>query len=267
VTENNWKKETLKQWNNKACGSHETDEINLDYFLEVERFRYSNYGPWMKEFYKYDEHSNIKLLEVGFGQGTDLVQYAKGGAEVYGIDITPNHKELAEQNFALRGLKAQLFLEDASEMHFKDNSFDKVVSFGVLHHTPDIQDCVREVHRVLRPNGEFVISLYHRNSIFFLWLKLIVDGIFHLNLFKLGYNGIKATIEKGADGKKIKPLVNLYTTKSLKRLLANFDEVKIEKRHLTKKHFWIFRHLITNAMLKKLEPKFGWYIIAKAKKS
>lgn len=264
--ENNWKKETLKQWNNKACGSHESDEIDLQYFLEVERFRFEKYAPWMKEFYDYQNHSDVKLLEVGFGQGTDLIQYAKGGAEVYGVDITPNHKSLAEQNFTFRDMKAKLFLEDASDLHFENNYFDKVVSFGVLHHTPDIEKCVKEVHRVLKPNGEFIISLYHRNSVFFIWLKLVVDGILKLNLFKLGYNGLKSTIEKGADGKKIKPLVNLYTTKTLKRLLIDFDEVEIHKRHLTRKDFWIFKYFISKNLLRKLELKFGWYIIAKAKK-
>ena len=261
-----WKKETVKQWNNKACGSLENSNIDLEYFLEVEENRYNNYGPWMKEFYAYHDHKGINLLEIGFGQGTDLVQYKKGGAMVSGVDLTPNHYELANKNFELRGLKANLFLEDASNLHFDDDTFDKVVSFGVLHHTPDIEKCISEVYRVLKPGGKFVMTLYHRNSVFFLFLKLIVDGLFHLNLFRLGYNGIKATIEKGADGKKIKPLVLVYTSKKMKKVLRHFSSVEIHKRHLKRSDFWIFGRFISDKMLSKWEKSVGWYIIGVAEK-
>jgi SAM-dependent methyltransferase len=95
------------------------------------------------------------------GQGTDLVQLGKAGARCHGIDITRRHLDLAQHNFALRGLSADLRLCDATSIKFPDESFDCVDSFGVLHHVPEIEACVAEIRRVLKPGGTFYLSLYH----------------------------------------------------------------------------------------------------------
>ena len=94
-----------------------------------------------------------KLLEVGVGQGTDLVQFAKGGAEVSGIDITQRHLELAARNFAVRHMHAKLAYATAAAIPFESDFFDVVYSFGVLHHTNDTVRCLSECHRVLKPGG------------------------------------------------------------------------------------------------------------------
>jgi SAM-dependent methyltransferase len=48
---------------------------------------------------------------------------------------------------------------------FPDGSSDVVYSFGVLHHTPDIERSVSEVHRFLGPGGVAYVMLYHRYSL------------------------------------------------------------------------------------------------------
>ena len=102
-------------------------------------------------------------LEVGVGQGTDLVQFAKGGAEVFGIDITPRHLELAARNFEVRGLSANLQHAPAAAIPFASESFDLVYSFGVLHCTDNTVRSLTECHRVLNlgcsPNHGNSISL------------------------------------------------------------------------------------------------------------
>lgn len=260
------KLQTQKQWNNRPCGQVGEVSEDLAYFLRVEKNRYEEYGDWMRDFYKYDSFKNHKLLEVGFGQGTDLVQYAKGGAECYGVDITQRHFDLASKNFQVRGLKANLFLEDASNIHFEDNFFDRVVSFGVLHHTPDIDDCVKEVHRVLKPNKEFIISLYHKHSFFTYTIKWLKEGIFQGKLFSLGYMGLLSTIEEGADGKNIKPYVKLYSSSDMRKLLKDFSQVDIQIRHLYPKNIWLLGKFLPKKVISFLEPYFGWYIIGIAKK-
>ena len=182
-----WKKEAQKQWNQTPCGETEGDKEKLDYFLAVERHRYEEYAPWMKPFFKFDRYSSKRVLEIGYGQGTDLCQFAQAGADCFGVDITQRHFELATENLRLRGLRGKLFLEDASKLHFEDNTFDVVYSFGVLHHTPDTIRCISEGYRVLKPGGEFIIGLYHRGSAFHVFSVLLTHGIILGKLKSLGY--------------------------------------------------------------------------------
>ncbi|MBK9249262.1 MAG: class I SAM-dependent methyltransferase [Ignavibacteria bacterium] len=70
----------------------------------------------------------------------------------------------SQKRFELYGLKANLQLADAENMPFDDNSFDAVYSFGVIHHTPNIQKTIEETYRILKPGGQAIISVYNRNS-------------------------------------------------------------------------------------------------------
>ena len=162
-----------RQWDATPCGAFDSESGASDYFTEVERLRFEEYARWMKPCFAYDQHRGQRVLEVGFGQGTDLVQFAKGGAGCYGVDLSERHLELASKNFECRNLRANLFLEDVRNLHFPDAFFDAVYSFGVLHHSDEPERCFSEIRRVLKPGGEFKVALYHRNSVYF-WHKLLV---------------------------------------------------------------------------------------------
>ena len=258
-----YKEHIRKQWNNTPCGKVGDITYDLDYFLKVEENRYKE-NPWMPSFYNYasEENKGLSFLEIGFGQGTDSIQFAKAGVNYTGIDYTPKHFELAKLNFELRGLKGDFHLGDAANLPFEDNTFDKIYSFGVLHHTPDIEQAISEVYRVLKPRGVFVMSLYHKNSFFHYYKKVFIDGILKLKLLTLGYMGVMATLEEGADGKKIKPLVNVYNKSSLKPLLNNFKSTEYQIRHLQKRDIPILGNILSQKYLDKLQHKYGWYIIS-----
>jgi len=262
----NYKKESQKQWNQTPCGEVLGDKSNIEYFLSVENYRYNEYAKWMKPFFKFHQHENKKVLEIGYGQGTDLCQFALGGAICYGVDITKEHYNLAKKNFELRKLEANLYLEDASHLHFEDNTFDTVYSFGVLHHTPDTIRCFTEAYRVLKPGGEFIVSLYYRYSAYHIIKILIVDGLLKGKLKKLGYLGLLSTIEEGADGIKIKPLVKLFSIRELKILLGDFNKTSFEIKHIDKSHFSILGKFLPLFIINSFESKLGWYVIAKAQK-
>ena len=218
----------------------------------------------MRRFYRFSEHRGLKVLEIGFGQGTDLVQFAEGGAICYGVDITQKHFELATKNFKLRGLKADLILNDANNLPYEDDTFDVVYSFGVLHHTPDTNRCISEAFGVLKPGGELIISLYHSRSAFHIISVYLVNGILRRKIKSIGYDGLLSLIEEGADGVKIKPLVKLYSAATLKIMLNDFSSTSIFVRHLEKSHFSLFGKFIPSFIVKLLENKMGWYVIGRA---
>lgn len=261
-----WKKEAQKQWNKTPCGEISGNKKNIDYFLSVEHHRYEEYARWIKPFFQFSKYGGKKILEIGYGQGTDLCQFALAGAECFGVDITEEHFILAKRNLKLRGLQANLFLADASKLPFANESFDVVYSFGVLHHTPDINQCISESYRVLQPGGKFLVTLYHKNSAFYLFSVLLVKGLFKGMLRKLGYKGLLSTIEKGADGVHIKPLVKLYTPSEVRNMLIDFRNVSLSVKHLERSHFSFLGRFIPSFILPLLEKKIGWYIIAEAVK-
>jgi SAM-dependent methyltransferase len=78
------------------------------------------------------------------------------------------------------------------QIPYDDRSFDIVFSHGVLHHVPDILAAQREVHRVLRPDGELVVMLYARWSLNYLISIGIVRrlGLLALHLTKRDPGGI-----------------------------------------------------------------------------
>lgn len=164
-----WKREARKQWNETPCGEVAGNKENLDYFLAVERHRYQDYAPWMRALFDFSKYTDKRVLEIGYGQGTDLCQFALAGARCSGVDFTERHFELASRDLQLRGLHTDLSLEDASNLPFPDESFDTVYSFGVLYHTPDTVRCIGEAYRVLEPGGELIIALYHRWNLTYLF--------------------------------------------------------------------------------------------------
>ena len=144
--------EAQKQWNARACGELPGDKQSVDYFDAVARDRYEQ-QPWMHDYFKYECFAGQHVLEIGIGQGTDMMQFAKGGAICHGVDITQNHLKLTALNATLRGYEVDLHESDATRLPFADNTIDCVYSFGVLHHIPEIDKVVREIYRVLKPRG------------------------------------------------------------------------------------------------------------------
>src|ERR1700684_1746597 len=62
--------------------------------LSTEQERYSEYR-WLYETAEFQKHAGDKVLEVGCGSGTDLLQFAKHRAIATGGDLTSSHVELA----------------------------------------------------------------------------------------------------------------------------------------------------------------------------
>jgi ubiquinone/menaquinone biosynthesis C-methylase UbiE len=261
------REESKKQWNAIACGELDGDKNQAEYFLSVKKERYRQQS-WVKDYFEYNRYSGKKVLEIGVGQGTDLMQFADAGAECYGMDITDNHLMLTKKNFQLIGKQVNLQKADATQLPFSENYFDCVYSFGVLHHIPEIKNVLAEVNRVLKPGGIFMIALYHKWSAFHLFCKLLANGIRNGWLFTKGYDGLLATIEKGADGVRIKPYVKLYSKKEVEKLMDSFSINDISIYQLERSHFWppIIGRLM-NRWIPYFESYLGWYVTCKAQKS
>ena len=159
VANSDLKERVREFWQAHPCGTKFSDaEIGTrEFFERVAAHRYEKewHIPAAADF---AGAKGLRVLEIGCGMGTDGVQFAKAGAIYTGVVLTEAAIDLARRNFDLNDLRGEFRVADAENLDFTDQSFDLVYSHGVLHHTPDIQRAVAEIHRVLKPGGRIGIS-------------------------------------------------------------------------------------------------------------
>jgi ubiquinone/menaquinone biosynthesis C-methylase UbiE len=97
----------------------------------------------------FDGYNGKMMLEIGCGVGIDLVRFAKGGAVVSGVDLAEASIGLAQDNFSLRDLEADLRVMNGEALEFEDDSFDVVYAHGVLQYTADANKMISEIIRVV----------------------------------------------------------------------------------------------------------------------
>lgn len=170
-------KEAVRQyWDRGSCDTEHARSAkhSRDYFEEIERWRYSE-QPFIHSFAQFARYHQKRVLEVGFGAGTDFIQWLRAGAFATGIDLTREALENLTHRIEVYGLPPpeRIQIADAENLPFPTDSFDLGYSFGVLHHSPDTERAIAELVRVIRPGGELKIMLYNRRSlcVLNLWVK------------------------------------------------------------------------------------------------
>ena len=132
------------------------------------------------------------------------------------MSIYSEHLKIASRRFALYGIPADLRLADAESLPFEDGTFDAVYTFGVIHHTPNTQKAVEEIHRVLKPGGRAIIGVYHKYSAFFLSAVLLESYLLRLGFLRESYRRTLSKIEVRQHSDAC-PLVKVYSRRTLRR--------------------------------------------------
>ena len=269
MSQSNDKQRAREQWSQDPAGAvygREHEFGTREFFDEVERHRYQEYAPWMPELMGFDKFAGQRLLEVGCGMGTDLLQFARGGAQVTGVDLTPRSIETSRQHLSLYGQRGDFAVADCERLPFDEASFDVVFSNGVLHHTPDTEGAVREIHRMLRPGGQARVMLYHRRSFGFLTQVILLHGIFRGEFLRGNSTAdiMSKHVEVNEGGGR--PLVKVYSRREARQLFSMFREVRIDVEQLTRPEFYLFGRLLPEAVLRRLRKAVGWNVIISARK-
>jgi SAM-dependent methyltransferase len=275
-------------WQAHPCGTKFSDaEMGTrEFFERVEAHRYEKewHIPAAADF---ANARGLKVLEIGCGLGTDGAQFAKAGAEYTGIDLTDAAIELARKRFELFGLKGKFQVADAENLDFPDESFDVVYSHGVLHHTPDMDAAVHEIHRVLKPGGRAIVMLYHRGSYNYrvgirvlrragagllksnAGIKLInvltsepIDALHERAAMMRGTNGEMSAdqlLNESTDGAG-NPLARVYSRREARELFQDFSKVELRAFFLNKRFIPIVGSLLPRSIESALASRWGWHL-------
>jgi len=282
-------KEQVRQfWQEHPCGTKFADAApgSRRFFELVEQHRYQKewHIPLAADF---ASGKGRRVLEIGCGLGTDGAQFAKAGAEYTGIDLTEAAIELARKRFNLSSLPGTFQTGDAEKLVFPDNTFDIVYSHGVLHHTPDIQSAVKEIHRVLRPGGCAKVMLYHRNSYNYrINISLLRRAGVHLLRWDAGvklvqlltsepeeslrnhasrlktdssYLRSEEFLSQNTDGAG-NPLARVYSRREARELFKDFAQVDVKTFFLNKRWVPILGAVMPRSIESILASRWGWHL-------
>jgi len=164
------KRDVQQFWDSAPCGTRYLAQ-RQDFEAHA-RMRYA-LEPHIADFADFPAARGQKVLEIGVGMGADYLEWLKAGALATGVDLSAASINQAKLRCELAGFTPDLRVADAENLPFLSGTFDLVYSYGVMHHSPDTAQCIREARRVLKPGGQAKIMLYHHPSItgLLLWLR------------------------------------------------------------------------------------------------
>jgi SAM-dependent methyltransferase len=219
------------------------------FFADLEQYHFEklHHLPRLVDFNGY---RGKRVLEVGCGAGTDLVRFARSGADVTGVDLASSAVALARQNFSQHGLTADLREADGERLPFPDGAFDFVYAHGVVQYTADDRTLVDECRRVLKPGGTVVFQVYNRVS----WLNALSKVM-------------KVPLEH-----EDAPVLRKYSIGQFRSLLSGFSSVRIVAERFpvkTRLHggwkgtlFNTFFVGTFNALPRAWVRRYGWHLLA-----
>jgi ubiquinone/menaquinone biosynthesis C-methylase UbiE len=133
-----------------------------------------------------------ELLEVGVGTGKNMPFYPEG-THITAIDLTPGMLERARRRASRLSLDVDLQLGDAEALHFPDASFDSAVATFVFCSVPDPVSGLREMARVVKPDGRILLLEHVRSAR--PWLARSMDLVNPLVVRMTGANINRRTVE------------------------------------------------------------------------
>lgn len=170
---NYWLKEPCQEWFfGPGINCKDINKIDIKQFKLNESLRYF-YEPEILKFGNFSSLKGLNVLEIGYGLGADALSIAKFADKYNGVDLSDLSYEVTARRLSLNGLNNfNLSIGSSTNLDFKDNYFDFVYSWGVIHHSGNIKKSLKEIYRVLKEGGRSKLMIYNKNSliVFVYWL-------------------------------------------------------------------------------------------------
>lgn len=134
---------------------------------------------WKKWIKKVIPHiQGDKILEVSFGSGFLMKQYATEKHEIYGIDYNKRMLEITKKKMNKINIKAQLSTGNVENLPYSDNTFDTIINTMAFTGYPDGDKAMSELRRVLKPDGRLLLVDFDYpkdRNIFGYWFVQLIE--------------------------------------------------------------------------------------------
>ena len=242
----------------------------MEWYLKTESYLLKIIAP-----ISFDEKN---FIDIGCGQGVMCNLAAQRNARVIGMDMSFNSLQVSKRGSLELGTKQKIsFVQaDAENLPFKDSMLDIVLSIGVLHHTPSIQNGINEIIRILKPDGEITVMLYRRGNPKW-WLTKNIRTISKLikkHSSKERISSNDAIAPKGTAIQELMdvPIMNAYSNKESRQLFSSFQDITIQNHQAGFTRLIDFQPwlVIFKPILKwidnHMQNQWGFYQVIKGKK-
>ncbi len=158
-----------RYWDQRPCNiRHSPKPVGTrEYFDEVEARKYF-VEPHIPRFAEFERWRDKRVLEIGCGIGTDTVNFARNGARVTAVDLSPQSLDLARKRVETYGLQEHVTFSAGSAEELGSfvpvEPYDLIYSFGVVHHTPHPERVVQQMGQYTKPGTTIKLMVYHRRS-------------------------------------------------------------------------------------------------------
>lgn len=267
----NVEKEQVREfWNEASCGEdlYLRGTTMADYEFQARR-RYE-LEPYIPEFARFAAVNGKRVLEIGVGLGADHQRFAEAGADLYGIDLTERAVEHTRHRLAAYGLTSQIKVGDAERLDFRDGFFDRVYSWGVIHHSPATSAAVAEMWRVLTPGGVAQVMIYHKWSLvgLMLWTRYALLGMRPwLSLREVYSRYLESPGTKAYSVADARDLFSAFTKVTIRTVLTHGDllESSAGQRH-EGRMLSLARRIWPRSLLRRSFPGLGLFMLISAEK-
>jgi len=207
-----------------------------------------------------------KILDLGCGMGGLLIALRRKGFNVTGLDFNIDYCEITK----LRGKRYNLDIEvinaKAEKIPIEDHSFDLIICKDVLEHVQSPKELLRESKRILKQNGQLLISVTNRFS--------YVDPHYHIRFIdwfpiKIGdfilRKASKKDISNFQDNQALSQM-HYYTIKSFEKLVRKINFASyfnLTERKINNKHEWYFKTPFLKSMIINFYLSSWNYILTK----
>jgi 2-polyprenyl-3-methyl-5-hydroxy-6-metoxy-1,4-benzoquinol methylase len=260
-------------WDRRPCNiRHSRKSLgSAEYFEEVEARKYF-VEPHIRDFADFERWRGRKVLEIGCGIGTDMVNFARHGAFVTAVDLSAESLQVAQRRAKIYGLEDRIQFYNGSAEDLTSflpaEPYDLIYSFGVIHHTPNPGRVIQQMRNYCAPGTIIKVMVYHRYS----WKVFSILSRFGKGKFWR----LSRVVAEHSEAQTGCPVTYIYSRNQGRELLESggFHVVETAVEHIFPYRVSSYVNyqyektrvirLLPQGVFRRLERQLGWHLLITA---